>query len=77
MVCKLHLSLLVNISNLVPGTLQPLLQLNMTSEERDSAFDLSLSSQQEIRDQNSGTDEQISEDEFGDENLENFGVSCG
>jgi hypothetical protein len=53
-------------------------QLNVTSEERDSAFDLSLSSQQEIRELagDSDTDIPISEDEFGDENLENYGVSC-
>ena len=53
-------------------------QLNMTTEERDSAFDLSLSSQQEIQELagDTDTDGQISEDEFADEKLENFGVSC-
>jgi len=52
-------------------------KLNQTTEEGDSAFDLSLSSQPEIRElADSDTDVQVSGDEFGDENLENYGVTC-
>ena len=60
----------------------------MTTEENDSAFDLSLSSQPELQcpemdspDSRNGRvhDHEIvpaSDDEFADENLEKYGIAC-